>query len=148
MPKSPTGGSCPNVEQGITLATPTSIRFRQDLTGDGDVTDQNEDVQYELVGGQIQRTDFNSNGGNALVLVDGVPTGGLTFSYYNNSNPPIQLNPVGSPAALSASDRDCVAKVRVRVTAQLASPQFFDIQPLISHVETEMAVRNRSLINF
>ena len=148
LPKSPTGGSCPNVEQGFTLATPTSMRFRQDLSGDGDTGDQNEDIQYELVGGQIQRTDFNSNGGNALVLVDGVPSGGLIFTYYNNSNPPIQLNAVGSPPALSASDRDCIAKVKVRVTAQLASPQFYDIQPLISSVETQMAVRNRSLYNF
>jgi len=138
-------GTCPGVSQGITEAAADSVRFKQDLNGDGDTADANEDVRYFLNGSQIMRQDGNAA---AIVLVDGVPSGGLVFTYYNNQNPPGVINMSGSPAAVSPANRDCIAKVKVRVTAQLASPQFYDIQPLISTVEIESAIRNRSLINF
>jgi len=138
------GVTCPSIKQGLTLAGPTTIRFKQDLNGDGDTSDPNEDVEYQLSGSQIQRTDFNSNGGAAVTLVDGVSNGGFTITYFDNSNPPVQKIPTGTPPLLSASDRDCVAKVRVQLTAQLASPQFYDIQPLISSVDAEYAIRSRS----
>jgi hypothetical protein len=38
--------------------------------------------------------------------------------------------------------------VKVRLTAQLSDPQFANINPLISTIESEVAVRNRSLVNF
>ena len=140
----PPGTTCPGVPPALTEATPTSIRFKADLNGDGDTSDANEDVRYALNGSTIERTDFNSNGGNALSLVDGVSSGGFTFQYYDASNPAVEIVPSGSPPALSPSQRDCVAKVRVKLTAQLASPQFYDIQPLISSVDTEYAIRSRS----
>jgi Tfp pilus assembly protein PilW len=139
-------GVCPSVDQGFTIATPTQVRFKQDLNGDGDTSDANEDIQYALVGTQVQRTDYSTN--TTVTLVDGVPSSGLTFQYYNNSNPPVELVPSGSPAALTASNRDCIAKVKVRLTAQLSDPQFANINPLISTIESEVAVRNRSLVNF
>jgi hypothetical protein len=146
MGPSGTGVTCPSVRQGITEAAATSLRFRQDLNGDGDVADANENVRYYLSGAQILRQDGD---GTALVLVDGVPNGGLAFSYFNAGNPPAELTDYqGSPPALTASARDCIAKVRVRLTAQLANPQFYDIQPLMSSIDTEIAVRNRSLMNF
>ncbi|MGH7895341.1 MAG: hypothetical protein ACREQL_11785, partial [Candidatus Binatia bacterium] len=135
------GVTCPSVRQGITEATPTSVQFLSDLNGDGDTADSNENVRYALSGTQIQRTD---GGGAALTLVDGVPSGGLVFTYYNNSNPPTELTPSGNPLAVSASNRDCIAKVRVRVTAQLSDPQFTNINPLVSAIESEVAIRNRS----
>jgi type II secretory pathway pseudopilin PulG len=140
------GVTCPSVDEAITVATPTQIRFKQDLNGDGDTGDANEDLQYQLVGSQIQRTDFSNN--TTITLVDGVPAGGLTFQYYNNSNPPIEIVPAGSPPTIDTANRDCIAKVKVRVTAQLADPQFYNINPLISAIESEVAIRNRSLINF
>lgn len=144
MGPSGAGVTCPSVRQGITEATGTSMRFIQDLNGDGDTADSHENVRYVLNGSSIERQDGNAA---ALALVEGVPSGGLTFTYYNNSNPPVAIGMSGTPAAVSASNRDCIAKVRVRVTAQLASPQFYDIQPLISSVDTEVAIRNRSLGN-
>src|SRR5262249_44003851 len=51
------GGTCPSIKQGITEATPTSVRFIQDLNGDGDTTDTNEDVRYYLSGGSVMRQD-------------------------------------------------------------------------------------------
>src|SRR2546426_8036533 len=64
------GPCCPGFNQGIIAATPTSIRFRQDLNGDGDVLDSGEDVTYALGSNQVTRTD----GTNAAVtLVTGVP---------------------------------------------------------------------------
>src|SRR5262249_30528300 len=140
------GVTCPSVDEAITVATPTQIRFKQDLNGDGDTGDANEDLQYQLVGTQIQRTDFSNN--TTVTLVDGVPAGGLTFQYYNNSNPPIEIVPAGNPPQIDTANRDCIAKVKVRVTAQLADPQFLNINPLISAIESEVAIRNRSLINF
>ena len=140
------GVTCPSVKQGITEAASSSVRFIQDLNGDGDVGDANENVRYYLSGSQILRQDGN---GTPLVLVEGVPNGGLTFNYYNNSNPPAELTDYqGSPAQLPSASRDCVGKIRVRLTAQLADPQFGDIQPLVSSIDTEIAIRNRSLMNF
>lgn len=140
------GISCPSVIQGITLATQSSIAFKQDLNGDGDTADANEQITYSLSNGQIMRQDGNAT---PVALVSGVPSGGFVIQYFNNSYPPVELtNFTGNPAQLSQGDRDCVGKVRVRLTAQLASPLFYDIQPLISSIDSQVAVRNRSLVNF
>jgi Tfp pilus assembly protein PilW len=146
--KSGTGAgiSCPSVVQAITLATQDSIGFKQDLNGDGDTADANEQVTYSLSNGQILRQNGNAT---PIALVNGVPSGGFVIQYFNNSYPAVQLtNFSGNPGQLNQGDRDCIGKVRVRLTAQLASPQFFDIQPLISSIDSQVAVRNRSLVNF
>jgi type II secretory pathway pseudopilin PulG len=142
-PASP-GPTCPGVKPGITEATPSSIRFLQDLNGDGDTADANENVRYYLSGSTVMRQNGNDA---ALELVDDVPSGGLTFTYYNGANPPGQIVPSGTPPALGADQRACIAKVRAQVTAQLANPQFNNINPLISKLDMEVAIRNRSLTN-
>ena len=140
------GVSCPSVVQAITFAGQDRIAFRQDLNNDGDATDTNEHVTYSLSNGQILRQDGNAT---AIPLVNGVASGGFDIQYFDNSYPPNALaNFTGNPAGLNQGDRDCVAKVRVRLTAQLASPQFYDIQPLISSIDSEVAIRNRSFVNF
>jgi len=145
IPTSPTGGCAPGVKQGIIEATPTRLHFRQDLNGDGTIaTSGGEDVIYELVSGTIHRTDGT---GASTDLVSGVPTGGLTFLYFDGSNPPLQLVPGGSPPALTSCQRDSVTKVRIQITAQLANPDSHG-QPLVSVAESEVAIRNRSLANF
>ena len=138
------GATCPSVPQGFIEATPTRVHFKQDLNGNGSTTDTGEDVTYYLNGMQIMRQD---GAAAAMVLVNGVPPNGLNFRYFNCSNPPGELLPSGSPLALTPAYRDCICKVMVTLTAQLADPQFANIQPLISAVETEVAVRNRSLVN-
>jgi len=138
------GGTCPGVKPGITEATPTSIRFVTDLNGDGDTADTNENVRYYLDGSSVMRQDGNAA---AVDLVDGVPSGGFTFQYYNDQTPPVEIVPSGSPASLSTAQRYCIAKVRVRVTAQLANPLFYNINPLISATDMQVAIRARSLIN-
>jgi len=137
---------CPGSRPGLVEATPTSIRFRQDLNGDGDVTDTGEDVKYALSGNTIQRTDVD---GTPLTLVTGVPNVGLTFRYFSLGNPtPVEYVPSGSPAVLSLGQRNCVAKVVVQVMSSLPNPDPYSSQPLESEVRTEVALRNRSLMNF
>jgi Tfp pilus assembly protein PilW len=138
------GGTCPTIKQGITEATATSVRFLADLNGDGDTADANENVRYFLSSATVMRQDGNAA---AVALVDGVPSGGLTFTYFNNGEPATQIIGAGTPATLDANQRDCVAKVRVQLTAQLASPQFYNINPHISTTDMEVAIRTRSLSN-
>ena len=144
LPTSP-GPSCPGVRSGLDEATPSKVHFRQDLDGDGAIASAAENVTYELVGGQLQRTD---GAGAAVTLAAGVPQGGFVLRYFNASNPPVELVAAGSPAALTAGQRDCVAKVRITVTASLANPDPRHPAPLTSLGTSDVAIRNRSLANF
>lgn len=137
------GPICPGVKQGIIDATATKIRFKQDLSGDGFTTGSGEDVTYELVGDTIRRQE---QAGTAVTLVSGIPTSGFLLRYFDGSNPPVELVPAGTPPALTSSQRDCVAKVRIRVQADVANPTLN--VPLASLAQTEVAIRNRSLMNF
>lgn len=52
------GPSCPGVKQGLTLATPSSIRFKQDLDLNGVIgISGGEDVTYDVLGSSLRRTD-------------------------------------------------------------------------------------------
>jgi hypothetical protein len=144
LPTSP-GPCAPGVKEGIIDATATSIHFRQDLDGDNAIGAAGEDVTYDLANGTVRRTDGTAT---PVVLAAGVPTGGLSFLYFDNANPPNQLVPGGSPAALTACQRDSVAKVRVTVRANLPNPNARVSTPIASLAESEVAVRNRSLDNF
>ncbi|HYV57626.1 MAG TPA: prepilin-type N-terminal cleavage/methylation domain-containing protein [Candidatus Nitrosopolaris sp.] len=139
------GPTCPGVKQGIVEATPSKIHFRQDLTGDGSLVSPGEDLVYDVLGSDLRRTD-----GTALpvTIVTGVPAGGLNFRYFDGSNPPNELVPTGVPPALTASQRDCVTKVRITVQANLTNPDPNNSMPIPSVAETEVAIRNRSLSNF
>ncbi len=134
--------TCPGVKQGIVEATPARIHFRQDLNADGALTGPGEDVTYDLSQGQIRRTD---GAAPPLAIVDSVPAGGLAFRYFDGSNPPVELVAAG---ALSAAQCDCVAKVRLTVTANVPNPNARIATPIKSVAETEVAIRNRSLLNF
>jgi len=136
--------TCAGVKDGLTEATPTSIRFRQDLSGNGVIAEVGEDVRYDVVGGSIRRTE---GAGTPVSLVQGVPSGGFTIRYFNGSNPPVELVPTGSPPALSQALRACVSKVRIRVFSHLQNPDP-DLMPQTSLAETEVAIRNRSIANF
>ena len=142
----PSPGPCaPGVKQGIIEATPTKIHFRQDLNGDNAIGAAGEDVTYDLSNGSATRAD---GAAQPVVLATGIPTGGLAFLYFDNSNPPVQLVPAGSPAALTQCQRDSVAKIRITVTANLTNPNANILTPIASVAESEVAVRNRSLDNF
>jgi hypothetical protein len=87
--------------------------------------------------------------GTPLTLVTGVPNVGLTFRYFSLGNPtPVEYVPSGNPAVLSLGQRNCVAKVVVQVMSSLPNPDPYSSQPLESEVRTEVALRNRSLMNF
>ena len=145
IPPAPKGGCAPDVKRGIIEATPTRIHFQQDLNGDNVIGAPGEDVTYELSNGSVLRTDGLAE---PVVLASGVPTGGLSFLYFDNVNPPGQIVPGGSPAALNQCQRDSVAKVRVTVRANLPNPNPRISTPIASIAESEVAVRNRSLVNF
>jgi len=133
-------GPCrPEVKQGIIEATPTRIHFQQDLTGDNAIGAPGEDVTYDLSNGTIRRTDGLAE---PVVLASGVPTGGLSFLYFDNGNPPGQIGP---GAVLNQCQRDSVGKVRVTVRANLPNPNSRIPTPIASVAESEVAIRNRSL---
>ena len=134
------GGPCaPDVKQGIIEATPTRIRFQQDLNGDNAIGAPGEDVTYELSNGSVLRTDGLAE---PVVLASGVPTGGLSFLYFDNGKPPAQIGP---GAVLNQCQRDTVGKVRVTVRANLPNPNSRIPTPIASVAESEVAIRNRSL---
>ena len=134
------GGPCaPDVKQGIIEATPTRIRFQQDLNGDNAIGAPGEDVTYDLSNGTIRRTDGLAE---PVVLASGVPTGGLSFLYFDNGKPPAQIGP---GAVLNQCQRDTVGKVRVTVRANLPNPNSRIPTPIASVAESEVAIRNRSL---
>jgi hypothetical protein len=138
-------GSCPGVKQGLLIGKLDEIQFVQDLNGDGDVSDEAENLHYYALGGELRRVD----GVNApVVLVKDLDVSGFVLEYFDNSNPPVQLMPTGTPPALSTAQRNCVAKVRMTVRASVANPNPQDPDPLEAQSQAEVAIRNRSLSNF
>src|SRR5438309_43075 len=83
--------------------------------------------------------------GTALSLA---ALGTLYFRYSDASNPPNEIVPSGSPPQLTPAQRDCVTKVRVTVRANLTNPNPRVSTPVSSIAECEVAIRNRSLMNF
>jgi hypothetical protein len=132
---------CNGTDQGITLATTNSIRFKQDLNGDGDTLDAGEDVYYYLFGNTIQRQDGIQA---PVTLVTGVPTVGLNLKYLDQHD--VELVPAGG--TLSTGQRDCVWKVVVNVQASLPSPDPTSTTPLLSTAQVEVVLRNRAQNNF
>ena len=141
----PAGGSCPGVKQGILIGKLDQIKFVQDLNGDGDVVDEAETLYYYTLGGELRRQDGN---GTPVALVENLDVNGFVLQYYDNSNPPVELVPTGSPPALTAAQRDCVAKVRLTVRSSVENPNPQVSTPLESEGQAEVAIRNRSLSNF
>src|SRR5262249_61520390 len=124
---------------------PPTLHSRKDLTGAGSLAPPGGAPVYASPASAPRRTD-----GTALpvTIVTGVPAGGLNFRYFDGSNPPNELVPTGVPPALTASQRDCVTKVRITVQANLTNPDPNNSMPIPSVAETEVAIRNRSLSNF
>src|SRR5947199_3243279 len=116
--------TCPGVKQGIVEATPARIHFRQDLNADGALTGPGEDVTYDLSEGQIRRTDGTTQ---PVAIVDPVPAAGLAFRYFDGSN--AELVATGG---LDGPHRDCVAKVRLTVIANVANPNPLITTPITS----------------
>jgi type IV pilus assembly protein PilW len=137
------GPTCPGVKQGIVEATPTRIRFQQDLDGNGVIGGAREDVTYALSGNSIVRIEGNAA---PLEVVSGVAEGGLRFEYFFGANL-TPLTPHGSPLALSSGERDCIEKVRITLAATVAANAAVR-KPLHSTAESEIAIRNRSLDKF
>lgn len=139
MPSSP----CTVGKQGILEATPTRLRFRQDFNGDGDVADDSETVTYELLAGDITRQDRDHV---PVVLASGVGDDGLTFRYFDINHTEL----VPSLGGLSSSQRDCVTKVSILAHAdiEVSGSNATDGASYPSVAESEVAIRNLSLINF
>jgi len=136
-----TTGSCPAVKLGIMEATGTRLKFRQDLNGDGDVSDSGETVTYDLSEGNIRRQD---GAATPVVLVNDVPQNGLAFRYFDTAHAEL-----GS-GTLTQNQRNCVAKVMitVRATTTAAHAEAGHAAVHTSIAESEVAIRNLSLINF
>ena len=133
-----TEAGCTTIPRAFITATPTQVRFQQDLNGNGAIDAAlGEDVTYDISGSQLRR---RLGDGAATPLVDyAVPTTGLSFRYFNNSNPPVELVP-----PLGGCQLANIAKVRITLNASVPNPH----HPMKSTAESEIAVRNRSLTNF
>jgi hypothetical protein len=135
------GPTCPNVEQGLTVAMPQQIRIKQDLSGDGTINERNEDVTYAQVGSEIRRTD-NLNPPITVTLVDHVPANGFQIQYYDSQANPVELVPSGTPAALTSTQRACVQKIAIEVDSEITDP--YPNKPnLHSVVRAGVTIRNR-----
>lgn len=139
------GGSCPGVKQGLLIGKLDEIKFAQDLNGDGDVTDESETLHYYALAGELNRVDGVTT---PVTLVEDLDVNGFVLQYFDNSNPPVELVPTGTPPTLSAAQRDCVAKVRMTVRASVENPNPQNPDPLETTSQAEVAIRNRSLSNF
>jgi type IV pilus assembly protein PilW len=134
-------GGCPGGQrEGIVSATPTSIRFKRDLNGDGVFTAAGEDVTYDLSNGSLRRTD---GGGAAIAIANNVVS--FSLRYFTSDNPAVELVPGGSPATLSQCNRDLVAKVLIVVRGDV--PNHNNSVDVDSTVSTEIAIRNRATSN-
>jgi hypothetical protein len=142
------GVACPGFRQGFVEATPTRLRFRQDLDGNGSTGGPAEDLVYELVNGEIRRRDMNVDAGTPLTLVGGVLSNGLSFRYFDGNNPAVELVPAGVPPVLSQDQRNCVAKIGFTVRANLPNPDPNNPTLVKSVARSEVAIRHRSLLNF
>jgi len=134
-----TEAGCVGITRAFLTATPTQVRFQQDLNGNGVIDAAlGEDVTYDISGSQLRRRQGD---GAATPLVDyAVPTTGLSFRYFNGSSPtPVDLVP-----PLGACQLANIAKVRITLNASVPNPH----HPMKSTAESEIAVRNRSLTNF
>jgi len=138
-------GSCPGVKQGLLVGKLDEIQFVQDLNGDGDVTDEAENLHYYTLGGELKRQDGVNT---PVTLVDNLDVSGFVLQYFDNSNPPVELLPSGTPPSLTQAKRDCVAKVRITVRASVDNPNPQNPAPLEATSQAEVAIRNRSLVNF
>jgi len=137
----PGPGTC-GFRAGIVEARPDRIRFQQDLNGDGAINASSEDLAYDIVSGALRRQDIGA-GGVPITLVSGISSGGFVLQYYDNNH--TELVPTGSPAALTAAQRDCVAKVRFTIKASLSRGDPSVSQTIDSQVESEVTIRNRSV---
>jgi len=138
-----TTGSCPAIKSGIMEASATRLKFRQDLNGDGDVSDSGETVTYDLSAGNLRRQDGTAT---PIVVASDLPSNGLSFRYFDLAH--AELVPSGG--ALTQNQRNCVAKVmitlRANVTALHAGAGHAKVHTSVA--ESEVAIRNLSLINF
>jgi hypothetical protein len=136
-----TEAGCTTITRAFVTATPTQVRFRQDLNANGVIDAAlGEDVTYSISGTQIRRA---LGDGAPTVLVDYANAGtGLAFRYFNNGNPPVELVP---PLAACPGLAN-IAKVRITLSATVPNPHL----PLLSTAQSEVAVRNRVgvLLNF
>jgi type IV pilus assembly protein PilW len=121
---------------GIVEATPTKIRFTADRNMNGDLTDSNEDLTYELVGSSLVRYE---GAGAPVVLIDNVSA--LLFTYFalDESTPlptVIQIVPV------SASDLANIRTVAISITCQGMDYKRKNISRTL---QTQISCRNLSV---
>ncbi|MGH7818576.1 MAG: PilW family protein [Candidatus Binatia bacterium] len=127
----------------LLVAQSNSVSFQWDNNASGAVDPGATDPLPEIVTYTYNagtRQILRTVNGVTQVLIGNVPAGGLTFEYFNRNDGSLPLS--GTPAALTAAQRDQVAFVRVRVRVEressVASPPVVDLS-------AKAALRNRIL---
>jgi len=115
-----TVGSCPGMNSGIMDARTDLLQFRQDLNGDGDVSDSGETITYDFVEGRIRRKEGDAE---AVVIVDGVPEGGFRFRYYDGSRPrSARTSATASPGCASSPTPRSSPRTSARTRRRRSNP--------------------------
>lgn len=130
--------------KGISDARSDQLLLQWDANSSGAIdtnaTDPNVEsvlYSYDSTAQQVVRTVA----GTASTLVANVPSGGLSFQYFDaNGN---ALTPSGSPAALTAAQRDAVCVVLIKVNVQSGRGGITAAATLTSRA----TLRNRVLAN-
>ena len=124
--------------RGIQAARTDRLTVAWDANGNGTLdaaaVDPNaETVTYSYDAGS-QSILRAAGGAAALPFITNVPANGLVFQYFDKDNN--ALTPTGSPAELSAADRDKVALVRIRI--QVEAPR--------TQRETKITMTSRAMV--
>ena len=126
---------------GLDVAEATRIRFRLDRDGDGTIDASLADPQAEVIEYAYNMTDRRVErtvSGSLETLIPNVPAGGFTLTYLDRDGTALPFT--GSPPALSATDRDQVAIVRVTLQVQAST-----VRPSNVTLTSRTSLRNRVL---
>jgi type IV pilus assembly protein PilW len=98
----------------FTAVANSTIQFTTDLNGDGDCSDGNENVQYQIDGGNLKRA---TGGGFFRLLAENIEA--LDFTFFDGD-----MNQIDTAVALSENELDSIRLVQITVVVRSDDPAF------------------------
>jgi type IV pilus assembly protein PilW len=132
--------TCAKTVHGIADARPQLLQLQFDSNEDGAIgAGESVTYAYDATAGEIQR----NVGGTSSALVSDMPQNALGLSYYDASG--TVLTSSGTPAALTAAQRNMVRRVKITVMLQKPNPDPQNGSFMISRFVSNVELRNRFL---
>lgn len=132
--------TCAKTFAGIADARPQLLQLQFDSNEDGAIgAGESVTYAYDATAGEIQR----NVGGTSSALVSDMPQNALGLSYYDASG--TVLTSSGTPAALTAAQRNMVRRVKITVMLQKPNPDPQNGSFMISRFVSNVELRNRFL---